>query len=224
MNISKRESLTRLELTDFLVEMIEYLDSKNPIRLRGQKIIEDIGNDQEVSTEALKSVVEEVARASWSPRMALSAFLKTPEGSQAEWKGVVAAVRNSTEHVLERFKAGTNVGSIDELLVHAESNMALKESERTEIREVRTHLLPYLWHTHKKKLEDELKRAEETLKQIDTRLKSLREMATEDSINGKQILNKVAQYEAEMFGEGKVIDVEQLDDEIVFFHEMKPEI
>lgn len=224
MNESKRDQLTKLELVDLLVELIEYLDPKDALRARGEKIIEDTQNEKEVSIEVLQSAVREIGRATWAPRMALQAFLKTSDGSMEEWKGIVSAVRNSTEHILERFKAGTKSGSIDEVLEHAESDSALKESERMEIREVRMHLLPYIWHSHKSKLGNDIKQAEELLKQIEKRFGVLRDMAFTDPENEKQILNKIEEYEDRMFAQGEKVELEILDDEIGFYRDMKPEV
>lgn len=223
MNESKRDQLTKLELIDFLVEMVEYLDPKDALRIRAEKMIEDTQNEREISIEALQAAAREVGRAAWTARVALKAYLNTPEGAAAEWKGIVAAVRNSTEHLLERFKAGTKVGSIDAALEHAESASALKESERLEIREVRTHLRPYLWHSHKDKLALESKRAVELLKEIEKKFSILRDMAYSDPMNERQILAKIEEYEQQMFTEGKEIELEILDDEIAFFRDMKTE-
>jgi hypothetical protein len=224
MNESKREILTKLELVDFLVEMVEYLDPKDALRVRAEKIIEDAQNEQEVSMEVLQSAAKEIGRATWPIRIALKTYLKTPEGADAEWKGIVAAVRNSTEHILERFKAGTKVGSIDQALEHAESDSALKESERLEIKEVRTHLFPYLWHAHKEKMTGELKKATDLLKELEKRFTILRDMAFSDPTNEKQILAKIETYEDQLFGEGTTIEPEILDDEVAFYRDMKPEV
>jgi hypothetical protein len=224
MNTSKREALTRLSAVDFLVEMVEYLDPKDLLRVRVEKMIEDAQNEREISMEVLSSAVKEIGRATWPIRIALRSYLKTSEGAMAEWKGITASVRNSTEHILERFKSVTRIEDIDQMLEHEESDSALKESERMEIREVRTHLLPYLWHTHKQQSADELKKAKEILSEIEKRLAKLRELALEDLINGKQIMEKVEEYEDRMFGNGEMVDLAILDDEIVFFHDMKPEV
>jgi hypothetical protein len=224
MNESKRERLTHLELVDFLVDMIEYLDPKSPLRSRAEKMIEDAQDGKEISWEALESAAKEIGRAVWPIRIALKEFFKSPEGAMEEWKGIAAAVRNSTEHLLERFKAGTKVGSIDEALSHAESDSALKESERLEIQEVRKHLRPYLWHTHKNHLLPGFTRATERLAELEKRLGVLREMAFTDSENEKQILEKIESYEDRLFREGEFIETEILDDEIAFYREMKMEV
>lgn len=223
MNESKRTTLTRLELVDFLVEQVEYLDANDPLRNRCQKMIEDAQSERELSMEVLTSAAKEIGRTTWPIRIALQAYLKTPEGAMAEWKGIAAAVRNSTEHLLQRFKAGTRVGSIDEALEHAESSSALKASERIEIREVRTHLRPYLWHQHKSKMDADAKKARALLLEIDKRFSMLRDMAFEDPQNEKQILSRIEDYEDQMFGQGKMVALEILDDEIGFFRDMKPE-
>lgn len=224
MNESKRDKLTKLEIVDFLVEMIEYLDPKDSLRVRADKIIEDVQEGKEVSLEVLQSAVKEIGRATWGIRGALRAYVKTPEGSKEEWKGMAASVRNSTEHIMERFKAGTNVTSIDEALAHAESSSALKEDERLEIQEVRRHLYPYLWHAHKGELSNELKRVAEYLKEIEKRFDLLRDMAFSDSENEKQILAKIEQYQDDLFIDGKEVELEILDDEIAFYRDMKPEV
>ena len=223
MNESKRDNLTKLELVDFLVEMIEYLDPKDSLRVRAEKIIVDAQNEKEVSMEVLQSAAKEIGRATWPTRVALKGYLKTGEGAEAEWKGIVAAVRNSTEHILERFKAGTRVGSIDEALNHAESDSALKDSERLEIQEVRTHLLPYLWHAHKEKMSGEVKKAIDLLKELEKRFVILRDMAFSDPENEKPILAKIEKYEDQLFAEGTTIEPEILDDEITFYRDMKPD-
>jgi hypothetical protein len=223
MNESKRDSLTRLELVDFLVEQVEYLDKKDPFRVRCEKIIEDAENDRALSVEVLKSAAKEIGRATWANRMALKAFLKTSVGASAEWKGIAAAVRNSTEHLLERFKAGTKVGSIDEALNHAESSSALTDSERLEIREVRTHLWPVLLHTHLSSMSQEINAAKKKLEEIQKRFSILRDMAFTDPEHEKQILKKIEDYEDQLFGAGEDVALEILDDEIAFFRDMKGE-
>jgi len=209
----------RVAMVDFMLEAVEYLENK-PLHERVEHLSDAALHDGDVSTEALEEATREVARASWAARIAVKRYIRTPEGKAEEWRRVVAAVSNSTGHLLERFRAGIPGTSLDAVLAHEESGSALREAERLEINEVRNHVLPAIWREKKESLADSAKEAQSLLATDEEILAALRRFAFDTpSPNADEIESKVRHYEDRIYYEGEEIEPEILQQEVVFYRD-----
>lgn len=213
---------SRVAVLDFLLDAVEYLPGDDPVRERATKMIEDIENKASVSTEALASVARDVGRAAWVPRVALRRYLRTADGQREEWRKVVAAVSNSTAHLLERFRAGTKRDSVDEVLAHEESGTAFRDLERTEINEVRTHIHPLMWHEKKKDLQSHAGEIADELRILENKITELRDLGfSTTAIDDGEIASKIARLEDRLYFEGEELNPERINEEIKLYREQK---
>lgn len=209
----------RIAVVDFIMEQMEYLSADALIRVRAEQIVHDVqhGKGADVSREALAAVARDVGRASWVPRVVLARYLRTPAGKQDEWRRVVAAVSNSTAHLLERFRKSENASSLEEVLAHESSHQAFHDAERIEIREVRIHLLPTMWHEIKDHVSDDARTAQALLATIEERLKAYRETGlAEAELDAGDIISRVEDWEDRLYFGGEVLDPEKLEAEVIF--------
>lgn len=207
----------RVAMVDFMLEAVEYVEN-NSLHDRVSHLADAALHEGDVSTEALEEATREVARSSWGARIAVKRYIRTPEGKAEEWRRVVAAVSNSTGHLLERFRAGIPGTSLDDVLTHEESGSALHEAERLEINEVRNHVLPAMWRDRKASLADSAKEAQSLLATDEGILAALRRFAFDTpSPNADEIESKVRHYEDRIYYEGEEIEPEILQQEVTFY-------
>jgi hypothetical protein len=209
----------RIAMIDFIMEQVEYLAPDSLIRVRAEQVVHDAqhGKGAEVSREVLATVARDVGRASWVPRIVLARYLRTPAGKQDEWRRVVAAVSNSTAHLLERFRKSENMSSLEEVLAHEFSSQAFHDAERIEIHEVRTHLLPTMWHEIKGHVSDDARTAQALLAKIEEHLKRYRETGLgEAELDAGDIISRVEDWEDRLYFGGEVLDPEKLEAEVIF--------
>ncbi len=209
----------RIAVADFITEQVEYLPPDSLIRVRAEQVLHDVhhGKGAEVSREVLSAIARDVGRASWVPRVVLGRYVRTPAGKQDEWRRVVAAVSNSTAHLLERFRKSENVSSLEEVLAHESSHQAFRDAERIEIHEVRIHLLPAMWHEIKSRLSDDARTAQTLLATIEERIKSYRETGlAEAELDAGDVISRVEDWEDRLYFGGEVLDPEKLEAEVIF--------
>ncbi|MFA5129860.1 MAG: hypothetical protein WC477_02955 [Patescibacteria group bacterium] len=208
----------RLALTDFMLEAVEYLEPNDPLRERVDHVADAAIHGGDVSIETLNEIARETARASWPARIAVVRYLKTPEGKQEEWRRVLAAVSNSTEHLLERFRGSIKKETLQEVLDHEESQTVLHEAERIEIQEVLRHILPSIWKDKKKELLASAKSAKDELGKLEELLTALRRVASQEgTLNPDEIESKVVHYEDRIYYEGEEVPAEILEQEVGFY-------
>jgi hypothetical protein len=207
----------RVAMVDFMLDAVEYVES-NPLHERVSHLADAALHGGDVSTEALEEAAREVARASFPARIAVKRYIKTSEGKAEEWRRIVAAVSNSTGHLLERFRSGIPGGSLDDVLSHEESGLALRDAERLEINEVRSHALASLWRDKKTDLAASANEAKTLLDTDEGILAALRRFAFDrPSPNADEIESKVRHYEDRIYYEGEEVDPEILQQEVVFY-------
>lgn len=212
----------RIAVVDFITDIMTYLPADHDVRVRAEKVVQDIEDRREVSAEALASVAREMARATWVPRVTTKRYVQTPDGQRDEWRRVVAAVSNSTAHLLERFRAGTKRDSIEEVLNHEESSSAFHDGERFEIKEVQRHVLPTIWHEKREDLATNAKEAEAEFREIERRIVELRELGfSTDAISDAEIVSKVERLEDRLYYEAEVLNPERIEEEIALYREQK---
>jgi hypothetical protein len=212
----------RTAVIDFIVEAAEYLPAGHEARVRAEKIVQDIEDRKSVSREALADAAKELARAAWAPRVALRRYLRTTEGQHDEWRRVVAAVSNSTAHLLERFRAGTRRDAIGEVLEHEESSSAFHEKERFEIAEVIRHVHPAMWHEKRNDLAAHQREAEAELLKIEKKIDELRELGfSTEAVPDEEIIAKIARLHDRLYFEAEELNVGRLEEEIALYREQK---
>lgn len=207
----------RISVIDFILEYVEYLSSDSLIRTRAEQVAHDAQHGGQVSRETLAAVARDVGRAAWVARVVLGRYLRTQAGKDDEWRRVIAAVSNSTAHLLERFKKSEGASSLEEVLTHDESGQALHDAERIEISEVRIHLLPNMWHEVKERLADDARTAQALLARIEEHIKRYRETGLgESELDAGDILSQVEDWEDRVYFGGEVLDPEKLEAEVVY--------
>jgi hypothetical protein len=190
------------------------------VRVRAEEVIREINDGEKVSREALAELAKTVARATWVARIATKRFIKTDVGGKEEWRRVAAAVSNSTEHLLERFKAGVHAISIDEVLEHEESSLAFYDAERMEIAEVRKYVSPLLWTEHQKDMTREAKEAKQLLEAVEKEIKTLRALAVDEpTAPEREIVSKVVHFEDRLYFAGEELDPKKIEAEITAYQE-----
>lgn len=212
----------RTAVVDFIMDVIEFLPADHDVRVRAEKIIQDIEDRKEVSAEALTDTAREVGRVTWVPRVTIKRYLRTTEGQHDEWRRVVAAVSNSTAHLLERFRAGTKKDAIDEVLAHEESSSAFHEKERFEISEVQRHVHPTVWHEKRKDLEDHARQADAELRELEKKIDELRELGfSTEAIPDEEIISKIERLDDRLYFEAEELSAERIQEDIALYREHK---
>jgi len=212
----------RIAVIDFIMDVVEYLPAGHDVRERAEKIIRDIEDGNEVSAEALTDAVRDVGRAVWVPRVTTRRYMRTTEGQHDEWRRVVAAVSNSTAHLLERFRAGTKKDSIEEVLAHEESSSAFHDKERFEISEVQRHVHPTMWHEKRHDLEGNARQVEPELRGLEKAIDELRELGfSTEAILDEEIISKIERLEDRLYFEAEELNAERIQEEIKLYREQK---
>ena len=202
---------------DFIQEQLSFLSDTE--RRRVERLLEQ-RDASPVSAEHLADLALRVGAESWAPRRALAAFLRTQQGGDEEWRMTVAAASNSTGHLMQRFRHGTQCVSLDETLGHEESASAFRDRERTEIAEVLRHVHAAIWQSKRKDLTREMEQEALRLKQITQRLNLLRELAAGSSSFQDELFGKLAAWEDELFFVGRTLNNDELDEEIRYYGEI----
>ncbi len=210
----------RTRVVDFLWEVLPFLPADNLVRTRAEAVIREVENGEKVSKEALADLAKTVGRATWVPRIAVKRYLKTGAGAEEEWRRVAAAVSNSTEHLLNRFRDDVEAASIDEVLGHADSPLAFRDVERMEIAEVRLHVLPTIWIDKRNEIEDQAEKAERELDGIEKALKKLHAIAYSDPrAPEREIVAKVEEFEDRLLFAGEELDPKHIEAEVASYRE-----
>ncbi len=204
---------------DFLVDHLDY--SPPVARTAAEKIIKQYEDGAKLPTDRLAEAARQYARAIYPARFAVKRFFGH-EGKEDEWQAILAAVRPSTAHLLKRFRNGVKAESLDEVLRHSESEIALRPEERIEIAMVRKQLHHGYWREHHKALGRMVKDGELELKGYLDRFAKLRELAMDLPRNLQdEIMSKLARYEDRVYFECELVPLEILDEEIKYYVEQK---
>lgn len=204
---------------DFLVDDLELAPAK--IRPEAEKWIRAYHDNEKVPTDKLADFAKRFAWAIWPARFAMKRYFET-EGADEEWRRVLAAVRPSTAHLLKRFGAGIKAATLDDVLKHAEADVALRDGDRVEIEEVRKHLRQDYWREKKKTLAVLMKDGEREAKAYQDRIAKLRDLALAMPRGFQdEIFSKLTRYEDRILFENEVVPLEILDDEVKYYTEQK---
>jgi len=176
--------------------------------------------DEASDAQVLMELARSLAKKTWPCRQALRRYLEET-ACEEEWRLVVAAVSKSTAHLLERFRHGTACESLDATLAHDDSESAFRVQERAEIAEVRRHVHDVLWRDHQDALVPFTEEAEVTFEAIMARLETLRELAVNTPWIEGEVLGKVTRFEDDFLFAGKILSLEQLDEEVAYYREQK---
>jgi hypothetical protein len=209
----------KLAVIDFFVDHLDYAP---PVaRVAAEKITRQFEAGDKLPTDRLAEAVRQYARAVYPARFAVKRFFGH-EGKEDEWQAILSAVRPSTAHLLKRFRAGVKAQSLDEVLRHAESEVALRAEERIEIAMVRKQLHHGYWRLHHQALGRMVKDGELELKSYLGRFADLRGLAMELP-RGLQdeAISKLARYEDRVYFECELVPLEILDEEIKYYIEQK---
>jgi hypothetical protein len=207
----------RMQALDFIEDAKEYLPVTSLKRV--EKVLAGSDHGEDLSEEELADLVKTVGRKSWPARRALRRHLETQEGCDEEWRIVVAAVSDSTAHIMERFRHGTKCMSIDMVLGHEESGSAFRDVERFEIEQVRRHARQVIWRDKRHALAGEEKKDEAVLETIVKRLEVLHQLAVDTPWIQDEVLAKLRRFEDMLYFEGDILVLERLDEEIKFYRE-----
>jgi hypothetical protein len=210
----------KTRVVDFLVEQLEYAGTKD--RAPAEKCIAMYQEGERVPTDKLASVARTLAKVTWPARYALRRFFNK-EGSGEEWDRVLAAVRPSTAHLLQRLQKSQGGGvPLDAVLASDDAGVALHDPEQSEIAEIRGHLRHDYWKANAKKLSVLVEEGQTELDGMLTRLATLRDMAIEmPRTLQDEVFTKIASYEDRIFFEGEVIPIEILDNEVTYYRDQK---
>lgn len=222
---------------DFLVDDLELAPAK--VRPEAEKWIRAYHDNEKVPTDKLADFAKRFAWSIWPVRFAMKRYFET-EGADEEWRRVLAAVRPSTAHLLKRFGAGIKAASLDDVLKHAEADVALRDGDRVEINEIRKHLRQDYWreksrHHGKKSQEGGIppkagkktlailvKEGEREAKAYHDRIAKLRDLALAMPRGFQdEIFSKLMRYEDRILFENEVVPLEILDDEVKYYTEQK---
>lgn len=209
----------REQVLDFILGALEYLEASHSVRKNADHLLDDIEQHERVSMEELATLARKVARAAFPRREAVERYIETPDGREHEWRKVVAAVSNSTGHLLERFRERTLAVSLEDVLKHEDSDIAFSEKERVEIQEVRRHILPVMYRERRTELQIYEQEAERNLEAIEERIKILRDLAFETPTVEREIIGKIEAWEDRLYYEGEVLNTDSLDQEITYYKE-----
>ncbi len=204
---------------DFFVDNLEFAPAKSKREV--EMWIKKYHDNEPVTTDRLADVAKKFGWGMFPARRALKMYFDI-EGREEEWRRLLASVRPSTAHLLKRFRAGTRAASLDDVLKHAEADVALREGDRIEIEEVRAHLRQDFWREKKKSLVGLVKDGERQAAEYQKRLAILREIATSLSRGFQdEIFSKLARMEDRILFEGDVVPLEILDEEIKYYTDQK---
>jgi hypothetical protein len=206
---------------DFIANTVEYLAAVDPLRREAESLAHEIEKHESVSQDELAELARKVGRAAWSARAALRHYVTTPNGADDEFKRIASAVSASTGHLLERFRRGTRRRSLTDVLNDAESAAVFGDRERIEIESVRTHVLPVIWNEKRKDLAKAQHEADETLRQIEDRLRALRDLAFSSPELEGEITSKLERLEDRLYFEGETLDTDRLDEDLGLYREEK---
>lgn len=204
---------------DFLVDHLDYAP---PVaRTAVEKTVKQYESGEKLATERLAEAARQYARAVFPARFAVKYFF-AHEGKEEEWGAILAAVRPSTAHLLKRFRGGVKAESLDQVLRHAESEIAFREEERIEIALVRKQLHHAYWRDHHQALGRLAKDGELELKAYLERFAKLRELAADlTPALQDEAISKLARYEDRVYFECEIVPLEILDEEIRYYTEQK---
>lgn len=206
-------------VVDFLVDASEFAAPKD--REAADVFIKTYQDGEKLSTDKLAEAARHLAVATWPQRYALERYL-AEEGAGDEWQKLLAALRPSTAHVLKRFRDVAKVGPVDEALRHAESDVALREEERSEIDHVREQVHHDLWHEKQGAMSVLRQEGVAELEQYMKRFKILRDAASEMSPSMlDEVFSKIRHYEDRILFEGERVPLEILDREIAYYTDQK---
>ncbi|MFH1621312.1 MAG: hypothetical protein ABIB04_04490 [Patescibacteria group bacterium] len=209
----------KVAVADFIMENLVYVSSGDHGKAEG--MVKDMHDGKKVHTDKLAEVARKIAIESLPARYALKYFFQN-EGIKEEWERVVKTVRPSTAHLLKRFREAGKLESLDQVLKHAESDVALHDDERIEINEVRKHLREDYWKEHAKNLTQLVKDGQAHLVGYEHRLGKLRDLAIVLPRNLQdEVFSKLTHYEDRIYFEGELVPLEILDEEIKYYVDQK---
>lgn len=211
----------RPAVMEFIASTVEFLNPEDPIRKDADRVIHDIEEKESVSETDLADLARKVARATWGARQALNHYVSTPDGADEEFRRVASAVSLSTGHLLERYRHAHHRRTLTDILKDEESRVAFGDDERMEIQGVATHILPVLWHEKKDGFKTMIMEADEELRQIEERIRELRDIAFSSTELEGEIKSKIERLEDRLYFEGEKLDTERLDEEVQLYREEK---
>lgn len=206
-------------VVDFLVECVEYAAPQEQAEAR--RWIRAYEDGEKVPTDALAEAARTCARSAWPAQFALDRFF-AQQGKEEEWQRVIASVRPSTAHLLQRFRRGTGTDSLDATLQHSESDTAFRHEERQEITEVRKQSRLEYWREHSSLLTDLVASGSSELALRQQRLTALRDLALDlpRSLQD-EVFSKLTHYEDRLLFERECVPLDVLDAEVAYYTEQK---
>lgn len=206
-------------VVDFLVESAPYLDDKE--RQTAEEWIRRYHAGEKMTREKLAGIAKKVASAAWPARYAVRYYL-TREVPEEEWRMIIAAVRPSTAHLMQRFRKGSGAKTLDEMLRHADVSSALREAEMAEISHVRATIRDHVWKERKAALATLVRTGEKELTGYEKRLKKMRALAGDlPTLLEDEVYSKIAHYEDRILFEGEIVPLEIMDEEVKYYTEQK---
>ncbi len=206
-------------VVDFLQDFLEYAEGQE--REAAQKLVTMYQDGGHFSTTTLAEAARRLSKAVFSARSATQMYL-AEEGTELEWERMLAALRPSTAHLLERVRKSAKTTTLETTLKHADADSALTTDDRKEISEVRQHVELDVWREKRKALHSYVQAAQKELTVYLKRLNALRELAGEmPQPFQNEIFSKLERYEDRILFEGEAMPVEILDDEVRYYTDQK---
>ena len=206
-------------VVDFLVDAAAYADAKE--RVAADDRARRYHDGEALDKSKLASAAVKLGWNTWPARTAVVETLNG-ERSDKEWSSVIAAVRPSTAHLLQRFKKASESKTLEELLAHEEVETALREGERMEVNEIRKHVREDFWKTDGGKIEEIVKKRQGIRDEFKKLLGELRELAVSfQPVMQDEVFSKIKHYENRILFAAETVPMEILEKEIQYYTEQK---
>ncbi|MBD3281640.1 hypothetical protein GF391_02735 [Candidatus Uhrbacteria bacterium] len=203
------------ELINFLSKWEDFASGK--IKSHADSFITDYDDGKEIDSVELQNFTKEFAREVYPARYALKRFFGD-HGAGVEWRMTEKALRRSTAHLMEKFRALPEVHTIDDLLDHEDFDLSFSAEDRSEMEQVRHHVWEDYWNNNKASLESYVDEGEAELEKFEKMIGQLREKAGELlTLLQEELYSKITKYEDRVLYYGEILDEDLLQQELEYY-------
>ncbi len=206
-------------VVDFLVDAAAYADAKE--RAAADDRARRYHDGETLDKSEIAGAAIKLGWSTWPARTAVVEVLNG-ERSDKEWSSVIAAIRPSTAHLLQRFKKASETNTLEELLSHEEVETALREEERMEVNEIRKHVREDFWKTDGANIKDIVEKRQDICDEYKKRFGELRELAVSfPPVMQDEVYSKIQHFEDRILFAAETVPMEILEKEIQYYTEQK---
>ena len=202
----------RVAVADFIASAMEYLPEND--RRPYEKLLRDLEGSDPLPFGRLIEMVKNLGAASWPARRALHTYVTTT-GIDAEWEGLLEAVRPTTATILKRLRKASGGISVDETLASSDATTVINEKIGIELELIRPRVQIEVWRRKQKEIKPFVQESVSELEAMRKRLKQLRDQAGKTEGGTQEaLLAKLELFEDRIYFSGETIPLETLDEEI----------